>query len=206
VLVEFDKDRNGINVTISLKDGTWAVSWFYDLKSGGLFPEQYATNANPTSMLYYNSSISGERELLFGCYDGYIRKFDESEKNDDNGGSDSAINSFVFLGPIQLEEAEARASLTMNDLQIDLSEDTDGLDWELYTADSAESLVDGVENATLTAVASGTFSSGGHQNSIRKKVRGRFIGILLKNNTSSESWALEGIEIDISFGGQSKRS
>jgi len=205
-LVEFDKERNGINVSIGLKDGTWSVSWFYDLKTGGMFPEQYSANAVPSSMLYYDSSMFDDRGLLFGSDDGYIRIFDEEAKNDDDGFSDVTIDSYVFLGPIQLKEAEARASLAMNDLQIDLSEDTDGLDWELYAADSAEALVKGVEEGTLTAVATGTFTSGGHQNSIRKKVRGRFIGIMLNNDDASESWALEGIEIDISFAGQSKRS
>lgn len=201
ISVEYDNDRFGILFTIVMKDGAWASSFFYDLRTEALLPEDYADNAIPASMYYFNAHRGDYRRLLFGGQDGYIRYFDEDAKDDDNGDSDSAIDSYVVLGPIDLSPL-TRGEGKLEDLVIDLSEDTDGLDWALYAEDSAEALIDGIDDATLTAIDSGTFSSGGHQNSIRKKVKGKWLAIKLQNDTASESWGLDGIEAKIKLAGK----
>lgn len=200
---EFDKDRNGVLVTAVMKDGTWSCSWFYHIDTGAFCPEEYPTVAVPASMCFLDNYRGDRRGLLLGGQDGYIRKFDESTKSDNNGDTTSAIDAKFLIGPINLTEV-VRGKGRIRDLIINLSEDTDGCDWALYAADSAEALVDGIDNETLTAIDSGTFSSGGGQNAIRTKVSGAWLGIVLSNDTADESFGFENLEIEFTEAGRRK--
>ncbi len=203
VVVAYDKDRFGIIFTAVMMDGAWSFSFFYDIRNNSMWPEEYATNAIPASAYYFDSYRGDYRKLLLGGQDGYVRAFDEDAKDDDNGASDSAIDSYIILGPIDLSPLVAGEG-KLQELIIDLSEDTDGLSWSLYSEDSAEALIDGIEEGTLSPIDNGTFSSGGHQNSIRTHVRGKYLAIELNNDSSGESWGLETIECKIKVVGRKK--
>ena len=78
-----------------------------------------------------------------------------------------------------------------------MAEDADGLEWELYQANSNELLVSGIKGGTLTPTYSGTFSAGGRQASIIEKIEDIALDIC-----KSRSWAVESIKIKFTIAGK----
>jgi hypothetical protein len=198
VVLGFDKQRSEVHVSISMQDGSWAVNFVYDTKNDCIQPDSYAVGHVPSSYMFFDSYDADERAFLSGCYDGYIRKFDNAVKQDDG----TAINSYWMAGPIFIGNL-IRANAKINEIVVYLSEDTDNLNWSLYAAESAEALVKNIQTGS-SPLSTGTFTSGGKQFSIRDKVVGEFIGILFNNSTIDSSWGIERIGITLSYSGADK--
>ncbi len=199
VVLGFDRDNYLINVSISMQDGKWEVCFVYDIKNDCIMPDSYATGCVPSSFLYANDYSAGESGLLVGCYDGYVRVFDPETKSDDG----TAIDSYTLFGPIVINDL-IRAKIKVNEIQINLSEDSDGLSWYLYAGKSPEEIVRGIKDGSLNYLYTGTFTSGGRQAVIRDKIAGESIAILFRLNTLNSSWGLEGIKIRYSIAGKEK--
>lgn len=199
VVMGFDKGRNIIRVSISTQDGVWSVAFCYDINTDSILPDTFVGDKVPSSFLYMNSyqdSISG---LLVGCYDGYIRKEDSTVNTDDG----DLIESYVLFGPITLNNL-LRANVKAKEILVTLTEDSDGVEWELYAAKSNELLVSGIKAGTLDPIHSGTFESGGRQFPITEKIADESIALMLRNDTSDTSWGLENIKIRWVLAGKTK--
>jgi hypothetical protein len=198
VVLGFDRDRNQVNVSISMHDASWSVAWVYDVATDSIFPDIF-DGPIPTAYLYMNSYQDEVSGLLVGCSDGYVRKFDSATKSDD----ETIITSYALFGPLTLNTL-LRANIKIQEIQIILSEDADGLSWYLYQAKSNELIVKGIKEGTLTPTHSGTFTVGGRQMSIRDKIAGESVALLFKNSTLNTSWGLEGVKLRYTIAGRVK--
>lgn len=198
VTMAFDKQRYGIEISISQYDGTWGVCFWYDIRTGGIFPDVFPEGTvNPSCLFYYDAVNASERALLLGGYDGYVRKFDETVKNDDG----EAIESYAALGPF-VSDSETRSKATLNEMAITPSKGTDSIIVDVHRADSADELINNIE-ADSTPVATKTFT-GDEPGTIRDRVSGRAIGMVMKNLTDDESWSMESVDIDLKTSGKQK--
>ena len=210
ITLAYDRVRTGILVCVTLlSDGSNSNYW-YDLRTlnetgvGGFFPESYPDECGPYSLFYYAANDSSYRDLLIGSKDGYIRKFDESAKDDDIGGSDQAIDSYVKFGPLQIaDDPKFEGKITGLDivsagaLPSGGSSDSNDIDCKLYTADSAEKVIEKLAAGTNPNFSKTFLTPGRRRGSnIRRKLRGVYVGIELRNNTSGETWGLEQLLID----------
>ena len=200
-VVAYDKDRQGVLVSVCMKDGAWHNAFFYDLKAGGIYPEQYASAAIPASAFFHDSYKGELRSLLLGGQDGYIRKFDETTASDATTSSTAAIESYVVLGPIELNAEQTRGEGRVDEIQIDLSEEVTNCDWAVYTGKTAQAVIDNIV-AGANPIDSGSFTT--NQNSIRTKFRGQWLAIKLGNSTIDKTWSLEGCEAAITVTSPSK--
>lgn len=97
ITMGYDRKREGLFISVTkVADGTNSCYW-YDLKLKGFCPETYPEECGAYSLFYYNANDSDYKDLLIGCKDGYIRKFDDNAKDDDIGNTNEAINSYVAL-------------------------------------------------------------------------------------------------------------
>lgn len=199
VVLGYDSENNNVHVSISMMDGSWSMCWIYDVENDAIFPDTFSSGHIPASFLYMNSYQDDISGLLMGNYDGYVRRFDDGTKNDDG----EAIGSYVFFGPISMNNL-MRANVKIREIQIILSEDSDGGEWELYQAESNESLIKGIVAGTLTPTHSGTFTAGGRQESIKEKISGESVGLIFKNYELAESWGFEGLKISYTIAGKAK--
>jgi len=206
----FDRKRNGILTCITkLSDGTNSNYW-YDLRTGGFFPETYPTACGAYSVFYYAANDKDYSDLLLGCTDGYVRKFVDTAKDDDSGASDTAISSYCTL-PIQPLAPDGDHEGKLTSLTItnaggaaggDFS-DTDGVSYELHRGDDAETVLEDIIDGA-TALESGTLSGTGRKERVRKRVRGAYLGIKLLNSTEDETWAVEAVSGNIESAGKIK--
>ena len=212
ITMAYDRVRAGILVCITkLSDGSSSNYW-YDLRTEGFFPEVYPDECGPYSMWYYGANNSDYRDLLVGCKDGYIRKFDESEENDDIGGSEQAIDSYVEFGPFQMaDDPKFEGKITGLDivsagaLPSGGSSDSSDIDCKLYLDKSAEKVIERLA-ANTGPNFSKTFKAPGRQrgSNIVRKLRGIYAGIRLGNNTSGETWGFEQLLINAKKSGRLK--
>ena len=202
ITMGYDIKRHGIVIAITkLSDGSNSNYW-YDLKLKAFFPETYPNQCGPYSQYYYAANDNDNADLLIGCKDGYIRKFNDN-KDDDIGNSDTAISSYA-VWPLQhlAEDNDKEGKLTS--LTIELAggatdgtfSDTDGISYDIHVADDAETLIEDIKDGT-TPFTTGTLSGTGRKARIRVKVRGAWLGLRLYNSTVSETWAVNKIYAEI---------
>lgn len=211
ITMGYDRIRQGIIISkTTLADGVNSC-WWYDLRTGGLFPETYPEECGMYSMFYYEANDPDYKELLFGCKDGYIRAADDTAKSDDIGGSDEAIDSYYTLGPIRMG-GETKEGIFTSLLGIPTGGTTVGsltnssdIDWKLWTAETADELVEKLLANTSPKIA-GTMVALGSIRGARKRreVRGMYMGIRLGNDTAGETWSLERLQVNIRQGGRLK--
>jgi hypothetical protein len=196
IIMGYDRKRHGILICITTLETGSNSNYWYDLKLGGFFPESYPNECGPYSLFYYAANDNDYADLLVGCKDGYIRKFDETAKDDNVGGSTDPISSYA-VWPIQhlTEDNDREGKLTS--LTIELSggasggafPDTNGVSYEIHVGDDAETVIENIRDS-VTPLASGTLSGTGRKNRIRTRVRGAYLGIKFLNSTATETFGI----------------
>lgn len=196
ITMGYDKKRHGIVVAITVLATGVNSNYFYSFKTKGFYPESYPNECGPYSIFYYDANDTAYADLLIGCKDGYIRKFVTTAKDDDVGGSNDAISSYVTYPITPLSQmADQNGKLT--ELVFDLgggasdgaAGDTDEVTYELHTGDDAETVLEAIIDGD-TAFTSGTLSGTGRKNKIRPRMRGAYMGLKLYDSTASKTWAI----------------
>jgi len=249
VVFGFDPIKQGIHICKTLlSDGTNTNYW-YDLITGGFYPEAYPASCGVFSSCYYPATDDTYKKYLVGCTDGYIREFDNSTKDDATTSSTEAIDSYFAVVKSLSDNEDTEGKLTwLNGITAgggaggDFS-DTDSVSYSLYSGDDAETTLEKMKaetdwaTATVYAVgdlvvynsveyicitahtsnadgppneepdtnitdwlatefATGTWTGAGKQTKNRVRMRGGWYGLKLKNDTASETWAINSIYIN----------
>lgn len=206
ITMAYDRIRNGIEICITkLADGTNS-NYFYDLQTEGFFPETWADECGVYSSIFYGANDPDYRDLLVGCKDGYIRKFNEALKSDNDSADDAgigtiAIDSKIGYGPIQMNENPGKeGKLTSIELVtagggIDGSEsDSDDVTCKIFVGTSAEEVLEKLVAGTtpqFSRVFTAPGRGRGNRSMCKCKAKGAYIAIELSNNTAAQSWAVE---------------
>jgi hypothetical protein len=175
--------------------GGATTNYFYDSRSNSWWLDKFATNdQNPISVMIFDGDTSSDRTLLLGGQDGYVRKFDYDTPADDDDGV--AIDSYVWLGPIQLTN---KPKLMLRQLNAAFDTSSSDVDFAVYAGESSQTA------KAATAEFTGTWVSGRNK-AEKRRATGHNLFIRLRNNTDDEKWMYEflGIEID-SFDGPRAR-
>ncbi len=194
ITMEYDRKRAGILTCITkLADGTNSNYW-YDLRTGGFFPESYPEECSAYSLLHYGANNYAYRDLLVGCKDGYIRKFDVSQTDDDIGGADEAIDAHVTFGPLQIA---SDPTLKGNISSLDLitaggSTGSNNVDCKIWVRNDAQKIVQAIEDGDSPNLLKVLKAPGRQKgNTMRQKLNGVYAAIQLRNNTLAETWGFE---------------
>lgn len=204
ITVSYDPQRHGITISkVTLATGA-NEGYFYSLITEGFYPENYAVNCGVFSSFYYESDDPNYKHLVLGGTDGFLRYFSDSAKDDDAGlTGDVAINSYFTLSPQKLGEGDNQEGVAHNfcftvggGASGGAYADSDGFTYEFHVADDAETLAENVLDGD-TARESGSFTTTGRQNRIRKRVRGLWFTCKCYNNTANQSWCMNRLTFDI---------
>lgn len=193
VTIGYDGRQHGLVIGVTEREDGSNENFWYDLRTGGFFPEDYPTDLSLFGQFYYKADNAEYKRLMLGCNDGYIRTFDIEKKNDD----DTAIDSYAVLGPKPLS-VDDFANTKMTDLvmisgggALGGSElDTDGLTMDLHIKDTSEEVTEAIK-ADDTPQFTHTQSGPGRAQSQRPDIAGLVAGIKLSNSKADETWAIE---------------
>jgi len=206
ITVGYDAQRHGIIISkISIADGT-NDGYFYSLITEGFYPESYPKEAAPYSVFYYDSGDPAYNHLVLGCCDARLRYFKDTQKNDSDstyGDNSTLINSYFTLAPQKLVEEDVQEGIAHNfcftvggGASGTTYKNSDGFSYAMHVADDAETLGENVLDAA-TARESGSFSTTGRQNRIRKRVRGLYFTVKCSNANLNETWTMNKLTFDI---------
>jgi hypothetical protein len=201
VVMAYDKQRYGIQVCVTQQDGKWAVNFWIDLRTGGLFPDTFPVGQVQSSLYYYNSYNYAERGLLLGGYDGYIRKYSESTKYDEGN---NAINSFVTIGPFVSAKDGTRKKVSIKEVSLTMGEESNGVTVDIYGEESSDSLVNRIKEQQ-PAKTTKTLTGDNLQNTITDKVSAVATAIKISNSQFNESWSIEDTNIVVGDEGSLKK-
>jgi len=197
VTMGYDRRRHGILISITRITSGANSNYWLDLRTKGLFPESYPTNAAVESMCFYNADDDDYRHLLLGCKDGYIRYFDDNAKVDDNGDTDAAISAYCVFGPYALnEDPDNEGKLISSTIVVaggasgGAHGDADGVALEYFVGDDAETVIEDIKDGA-TAFLSVAVTGTGRKTKLRTKVRGNFCAIKCSTIASSQTWSIE---------------
>lgn len=207
VTMGFDRKRNGLLICITTIATGSNSNYFFSLKTGGFYPETYPNECGPYSLYYYAANDPDYSDLLVGCKDGYIRKFVDTAKDDDVGGTDDAISSYVTLPILPLNNEGSEGKLTALTFHSAGGAtgggftDSDGFSWELHKGKDAETVLEDIIDGA-TASITGTVSGTGRSGRDRLRLRGAYAGLKLYNSTASETWGINSCLFDSVVGGK----
>lgn len=208
IVFGYDPKLNGIEISVTkVSDGSNSCYW-YDMGTGGFYPDHFNDDHGIYSMLFYDSNDATYKYLLAGCKDGYIRRFDKTSKNDDG----LAIDSYVDYGPIQLADKPDHEGLIYS-IEAELGggnvsgteTDSNNVTWRVWADRSADAINEKLGLNTVPNIG-GTFKGPGRVKGTtsKRKVKGVYAGIKLRNNTISESWAFEKMIVGTRPAGRAK--
>lgn len=209
ITLAYDRTRSGILVCITkLSDGSNS-NYFYDLKTetadkaGGFFPETYPDECGLYSLFYYPANDTANRDLLLGCKDGYIRKFDPTANDDDIGATDQAIDSYVTFGPMKLGEENKEGVMSSIVVETAGGQSGGGLTdssapaLNLWVGLSADEITEKLIANTSPNLAAVIAAPGRNRGAaIKRPVRGVYAGFRVGNSTATETWGLERIVLE----------
>lgn len=196
IVLSYDKQRHGIIISkTAVADGT-NLNYWYDLRTKGFCPEVYPEECALFSSHYYESDDADYRKLVLGCNDGYLRYFLDTAKDDDIGGSDEAISSYVVLGPIPMSKDSDREGKMINPSAYlaggasgGAYGDSDQVTVSLYRADDAETLMEDIEDGA-TAFSTASLTGTGRK-TIKTRMKGAWAAVKLSDSTATKTWGFE---------------
>lgn len=189
--MEWDEAGHGVHlwVTPALQNGP-TTHYFYeaprdDGAGDAWWQVVYANeNHNPLCSAVLDGNESGDRVVLLGCYDGYVRAVDPTADKDDF----DAIESEVVIGPILTKLGD---KMDLYELQIVLGSGSADVTYDVYVGETAE------EALVSESVCSGTASAGRNlTGSIHRSGYAIFVKL-----SSTGKWALEFIRASIATQG-----
>jgi hypothetical protein len=186
-------------MTVSSKDGEWHSSWWIDIRAGGIYPEAFASDHIPASAAYFDARIASKRGLLIGGQDGYLRKFDETAKDDD---SDNAIESYVVVGPVAVGK-NPRDQVITKEVSVETGILSDEVTASVFVGKTAEEVINTI-NVAGTPKVKKVLNGKGVRTSIRNRAKGGAIAVMLANANNDQSFSIEDIQVNIAQSGRSK--
>ena len=182
VRLVYDDKTQGIHIFITPLDGTTASThYFYDIRKDAFWPDKFANaQHNPVAVHLLDGDASTDRRVLLGGFDGRIRYIDYSSKSDDA----SAIESYVYLGPLMLEESRR---IQLRELIGVLDVSSDKVDYIVYSADAAEAAFSQNQQQF-----SGTWGAGRNWSDSRR-ASGHALQIKVGNSVFNSTWSYETI-------------
>jgi len=216
ITMGYDRKRRGILVCITVLTTGVNSNYWYDLRTGGFAPENYPNQCGPYSLFYYAANDKDYADLLVGCKDGYVRKFDDTAKDDNTGPGVAAIDSYCALPiqPLSPDGDHEGATVAWADDLVSVIGDLvihSSVEYRCivgHTADIGGPPHEAPDTNTTdwetVAQESGTLTGVGRKERLRHRLRGAYLGIKLGNSSTDKSWAVEAVAGEVVPAGKIK--
>jgi hypothetical protein len=189
-LLAYDHKNHGVHIFLTPRQLQVGVvkHYYYDRRSNSFWPMEYPGTIGPTVLYDFKSPDPGSRKILLGGFDGHIRTFSDTAKDDDG----TAISSHVWIGPIQ---ASSLREAKLIELVAVLDRESPGVNYEIYVSDTVE------DAKKSTAVYSSTWSAGRNA-SRRLRARGAAIFVKIFDSSVDLPWVYERLTAVLAIAGR----
>lgn len=188
ISMQWDIDAKYMHIFATPTDDmTVGTHLIFDQRNGGLWPQVYPLNMGPTATARYaaNNNNNGQRAILLGGWDGYIRQWTNTNLSDDG----TAIDAYAVLGPIKPNpEASIFSAVT-----IDFGETApnQSADWNasvvISSGPDAYSVTEGTPHSTATIPS----TLDRRQKTYRQRFRGGWFSMTISNDVLDTYFSFE---------------
>ena len=184
ISLEYDPLWQGVHVFVlstsePASDAAAPRHYFWDSRNQAFWPDQYPAAVGPSATVYLNTDNPEESGVVFGGFDGRVRRFDDGAKSDDG----TAITSFVQIPAIA--PGAALADTKLSEVAVNLDVQSDNMTLNVYAGQNIEEAVNsGVVRYSRDLLP-------GRNNSFRNRVRGAAIVLELRQSVDGDTWAYE---------------
>lgn len=179
----YDDRRQEIRLFVTWVDERKATTHFtLELRPQAWWKDEFAdTNHNPLCVYEFDGDEPGDRKLLLGCWDGYVRVVDYDAPDDDG----VPIESEVLLGPLLTSNTD---EVKLTTLQGVFGKGSGEVAYEVLTGRTAEEAVES------SPVSPGSFSeSRGYNQFVNRSAHAIYVRL-----KSTKRWAMEMIRAGLS--------
>lgn len=195
----WDYRREGLQIFLTARTGTSTTTqehYFWEQKTGAWWPESRAATAGsaptrpqePRCLLSLDGDAPDDRVFLIGCEDGYVRKVDEDQRDDDS----VAIGSRVLLGPFTARGVERLVRLVS--MRMTLASKESGCNWKLYATSEPDVLG--------PVRAQGRLEPGRSPHILNARIQAEYFYVELQDFSVSSHWAFESGVMRMARGGR----
>ncbi len=176
-------------VTLASQPSSLNTHLFYEYRTGAWWKDKFANkNHDPVCALVFDGNLPGDRSLLIGSWDGYVRSFSTPATTDDG----TPINSSVLLGPINSKNLD---EYLFKNIQALLGETSADVTYQVFAGSSAEKAM------TSPLAEPRTWSAG---RNLSKLIQSSAHDLYVKI-TSNNAWAMEVIRAEVAGQGDVRR-
>jgi hypothetical protein len=197
IVMQYDSNDRGVHIfVIPISFLDTAYQYWMDWGTASFWPVLHNVSHHSTSILINQSSDQNLKSVIFGCRDGYIRQYSNTQETDDSVN----FESYALYGPILLADQVTDGLLL--ELIGTLGLDSNPLTWEVYVNETGQGAADAAILGT-TPFITGTWIAGQNY-SVRPRVRGRYMVLKVKG-LSHRLWVIEDIMAQFEGLGKSRR-
>lgn len=180
----------GFHMYITSLAGAQAQThYFWEQRSSAWWQDQFENNnMNPVTVATTDGNLPGERGVIIGSWDGYVRYTTGPATTDDG----SMISSSVMLGPFLTPDLD---DVLFKDIQSIMAAESGDVTYNVYVGETAEIAL------TTSPVATGTWSAGRNFTDLIRYA-GHAIYVQI---TSTNAWAMESVRCRIQSEGKVRR-
>ena len=209
VSMSYDVKKRGIHLQVTLKSAATTTHWWIDnlvTKTGDttnaqFFPVTYGSTSLDAFVSHSRRNYtSSESWVIFGCRDGYLRRYSDSAISDDG----TSFTSYVVYGPIRAGSTDF-VSGYVQDVVGTLAQESGDVRVDIYAGETYEEAAD----FTLTPIA--TFywraesarrtGKSGLQYPVTVRRSCKAFCIKLSNADTNSGFIMEGLRVTVSDGG-----
>lgn len=176
----WDDQAQGFHLFVTWADEPLATThYFFESRTGAWWQTVFAdTDHNPLCTTTFDGNEPGDRRVLIGCWDGYVRTLDPDAEDDD--GTD--IESEVWIGPLLTPVFD---EMTLKEIQGVMGDDSGTVTCAVYVGSTAESAL------TSEGVFTTEFEAGRNTTDTpRASGHAIYLGL-----SSTEQWSMEAVRI-----------
>jgi hypothetical protein len=187
VVMSYDVEGRGVHLLIGDETLYSPSSWWIDWTEKSFWPVAFPNSMVVTAVLPYAADSAGQRQVLLGCRDGYVRFFDPSASDDDG----EVLASAIVYGPIPIAPEGFVGVLLEIAAELDLN--AANVDWYVGVGNTAYESV-----YPFSYPLYGTWTYGINARSF-PHTRGMWAAIRLQSNGR---WAVEQLRVRSRPGGR----
>jgi len=189
ILMVWDDTEKAVMTYITHVSGSASVHYAFDPLTRAFWPDAFAAAGhNPTAVHVFDGDAPSDRVILLGCRDGYVRKIDAANEDDD----DAAISSYVWLGPLQ----SGATAVRLRSLEFRLGSGSDPVTYTVHRGDSAEDAFGNAAHFTGTWTAARTYVE-------NRKAIGDAVYVKVADATQDKAWQFEWATAEVELLGKS---
>ena len=191
VTMAYDGVDQGVHIYITPYTSTeTARHWWFDWTDGTYWPVQVPSGMDPFAVLSHDIQGDESAVVLAGCRDGYVRRYDDNQVDDD--GED--LNSYAMIGPIRTNRNDQEG--VIRQMIGTLAEGSADVNWSMYLGRTPETAIRG------SAWPNGLWVEGLNYNDA---IRARGASVFLKL-ASTGRWAFERASVAVKPGGPVRKA